>query len=107
MWKQVQAEEEERERDVRAERADRSAHGPAVDAGGTGARVRPYHDHSPLLTDSITGGMYGAPSILGTDPCASSPMNTRLQFENGGTGRADPRRGAPARRFPDLRAALP
>ena len=33
------------------------------DAGG----VWPYHDHSQSMSDSISGGMYGAISILGRD----------------------------------------
>ena len=34
-------------------------------AGPQSAGVWPYHDHSPAMTDSIDGGMYGALSILG------------------------------------------
>jgi FtsP/CotA-like multicopper oxidase with cupredoxin domain len=34
-------------------------------AGPDSAGVWPYHDHSPSMMDSITGGMYGALSILG------------------------------------------
>jgi len=33
-------------------------------AGPDSAGVWPYHDHSPSMMDSITGGMYGALSIL-------------------------------------------
>ena len=36
-------------------------------AGRDSAGVWPYHDHSPSMTDSIHGGMYGALSILGRD----------------------------------------
>ena len=31
------------------------------------AGVWPYHDHSPSMSDSIAGGLYGAVSILGRD----------------------------------------
>jgi FtsP/CotA-like multicopper oxidase with cupredoxin domain len=34
-------------------------------AGKHSAGVWPYHDHSPSMSDSIHGGMYGALSILG------------------------------------------
>ena len=34
-------------------------------AGEDSAGVWPYHDHSPSMTDSIGGGLYGALSILG------------------------------------------
>ena len=34
-------------------------------AGADSAGVWPYHDHSPSMTDSISGGLYGALSILG------------------------------------------
>jgi FtsP/CotA-like multicopper oxidase with cupredoxin domain len=34
-------------------------------AGPDSAGVWPYHDHSPSMTDSIDGGMYGMLSILG------------------------------------------
>jgi len=34
-------------------------------AGPDSAGVWPYHDHSPSMTDSIGGGLYGALSILG------------------------------------------
>jgi FtsP/CotA-like multicopper oxidase with cupredoxin domain len=34
-------------------------------AGPDSAGVWPYHDHSPSMDDSISGGMYGALSILG------------------------------------------
>jgi len=33
--------------------------------GGDSFGVWPYHDHSPSMDDSITGGLYGALSILG------------------------------------------
>jgi FtsP/CotA-like multicopper oxidase with cupredoxin domain len=36
-----------------------------LEAGPDSAGVWPYHDHSPSMMDSITGGMYGALSILG------------------------------------------
>jgi FtsP/CotA-like multicopper oxidase with cupredoxin domain len=36
-----------------------------LDAGDDSAGVWPYHDHSPSMMDAITGGMYGALSILG------------------------------------------
>jgi manganese oxidase len=36
-------------------------------AGRDSAGVWPYHDHSPSMSDSIDGGMYGALSILGRD----------------------------------------
>ena len=35
-----------------------------LEAGPGSAGVWPYHDHSPSMMDSITGGMYGALSIL-------------------------------------------
>ena len=34
-------------------------------AGGDSGGVWPYHDHSPSMDESITGGLYGALSILG------------------------------------------
>jgi FtsP/CotA-like multicopper oxidase with cupredoxin domain len=34
-------------------------------AGGDSGGVWPYHDHSPSMEQSITGGLYGALSILG------------------------------------------
>jgi FtsP/CotA-like multicopper oxidase with cupredoxin domain len=34
-------------------------------AGPQSAGIWPYHDHSPSMTDSIDGGLYGALSILG------------------------------------------
>ena len=37
------------------------------DAGEDTAGVWPYHDHSQSMSDSISGGMYGAISILGRD----------------------------------------
>ena len=36
-------------------------------AGEDSAGVWPYHDHSPSMTDSIGGGMFGMLSILGRD----------------------------------------
>jgi len=36
-----------------------------LEAGPDSAGVWPYHDHSPSMMDSITGGLYGALSILG------------------------------------------
>jgi FtsP/CotA-like multicopper oxidase with cupredoxin domain len=36
-----------------------------LEVGDDAAGVWPYHDHSPSMMDSITGGMYGALSILG------------------------------------------
>ena len=36
-----------------------------LDAAEDTAGVWPYHDHSPSMSDSIVGGMYGALSILG------------------------------------------
>ena len=36
-----------------------------LEAGPGSRGVWPYHDHSPSMTDSIGGGMYGALSILG------------------------------------------
>ena len=36
-----------------------------LEAGPQSAGVWPYHDHSPSMSDSIHGGMYGALSILG------------------------------------------
>src|SRR2546428_26725 len=36
-----------------------------LEAGDDSVGVWPYHDHSPTMMDSITGGMYGALSILG------------------------------------------
>jgi FtsP/CotA-like multicopper oxidase with cupredoxin domain len=36
-----------------------------LEAGDDSVGVWPYHDHSPSMMDSITGGMYGAVSILG------------------------------------------
>jgi FtsP/CotA-like multicopper oxidase with cupredoxin domain len=38
-----------------------------LEAGPDAAGVWPYHDHSPSMSDSISGGMYGALSILGRD----------------------------------------
>ncbi len=38
-----------------------------LDAGPDSAGVWPYHDHSRSMSDSISGGMYGAISILGRD----------------------------------------
>ena len=38
-----------------------------LDAGEDSVGVWPYHDHSPSMTDSIAGGMYGMLSILGRD----------------------------------------
>ena len=38
-----------------------------LEAGADSAGVWPYHDHSPSMSDSISGGMYGALSILGRD----------------------------------------
>ena len=38
-----------------------------LEAGVDAAGVWPYHDHSTSMTDSISGGMYGALSILGRD----------------------------------------
>lgn len=35
-----------------------------LEAGADSAGVWPYHDHSPSMTDSIEGGLYGALSIL-------------------------------------------
>jgi len=37
------------------------------DANPDSAGVWPYHDHSQSMSDSISGGMYGAISILGRD----------------------------------------
>jgi manganese oxidase len=36
-----------------------------LEAGDDSVGVWPYHDHSPSMMDSITGGLYGALSILG------------------------------------------
>jgi len=38
-----------------------------LDAEPTARGVWPYHDHSPSMTESIEGGMFGALSILGRD----------------------------------------
>jgi FtsP/CotA-like multicopper oxidase with cupredoxin domain len=38
-----------------------------LEAGEDSAGVWPYHDHSPSMSDSISGGMYGALSILGPE----------------------------------------